>query len=229
MPTYLYCVLPAAAEAPDVMPIGVGGTPARHLAADPLAAWVETVSDRRVTPTRERVKAHDVVTEAALLTDATPLPARFGQTFQSDAECVGALRARESRLLADLAQVQGMVEMRVVVRLVSNDGEAPAGEAPSPGRAYMDRLMRTRGREHRLETDAAAVRAEIAALVGQLARREAFTLNASTGTLMLAHLVAREDVRAYRSAVEGATLVSPVGRLVVSGPGAPYQFVSPPV
>ena len=229
MPTYLYCVLPAGAEVPDVMPIGVGGTPARHLAADPLAAWVETVSDRRVTPTRELVKAHDVVTEAALLTDATPLPARFGQTFDSDGECVGALRARESRLLADLAQVQGMVEMRVVVRLEANGGEAPAGGAPSPGRAYMDRLMRTRGREQRLEADAAAVRAEIAALVGQLARREAFTLNASTGMLMLAHLVARADARAYRSVVEGATLATAVGRVVVSGPGAPYQFVSPPV
>lgn len=229
MPTYLYCVLPGTAEVPHVMPIGIAGTPTRHLRADPLAAWVETVPDRRVPPTRELVKAHDAVTEAALLTDATPLPARFGQTFDSDAECVSALRARESRLLGDLGQVQGLVEMRVLVRLAAVDDATPGGEEPSPGRAYMAGLRRARGREERLQSGAAAVRAEIAALVAGIARRDAFTLNASSGMLMLAHLVAREDVPAYRAAIEGASLVTPVRQLVVSGPGAPYQFVSPPV
>src|SRR5687768_11740337 len=99
MPTYLYCVLPPArAEVSPAMPMGIGGSPVRALPVHDVTAWVETVGDRTVAATLERVQAHDGVVSAALAGGVTPLPARFGQTFASDEDCCAALRAVESRL-----------------------------------------------------------------------------------------------------------------------------------
>jgi hypothetical protein len=213
---------------PLVMPIGVGGAPARVLHADPVAAWVETVRDRAVTPTIDRVKAHDAVTETALLTGATPLPARFGQTFESDDACVAALRSQEPRLLADLERVRDLVEMRIVIALVLPVDDPAAGTDASPGLAYMQRLMQSRDREQAAHALAGSLREEMHGVVGPYVRREAYAVNVSPAILTLSHLVARDDVSSYRAALTGATLATPVARLAVSGPGAPYQFVSPP-
>jgi Gas vesicle synthesis protein GvpL/GvpF len=228
MPTYLYCVLPATAEEPPLMPIGIGGAPTRVLRADPVAAWVETVRDRAVPPTVERVKAHDAVAETALMTGSTPLPVRFGQVFESDDACVAALRARESRLLADLADVSGLVEMRVIIALVAMPQEPAPVDAPSPGRAYMQRLMGAKARERATRSVASSLRNELRRFVGRLVQREAVAMTESPPVLTLSHLVSREDVDAYRTALRDASFRTPIRRFVVTGPGAPYEFVSPP-
>lgn len=229
MPTYLYCVLPATAEAPPVLPAGVGGAPTRVLRAHDLAAWVGTVAARNVEPTIERVKAHDEVTDAALLTGATPLPARFGQTFESDDACLAALRHQAMRLLADLEEVRDLVEMRVVLALVVPVTEAgDGGTDSSPGRAYMQRLMTARGREQSIQALATGLQEEVHAAVAPYVRRRTFSVSVSPAILRLSHLVARGDLEAYRTALRGTTFSTPVGQLVVSGPGAPYQFVSAP-
>ena len=210
------------------MPIGVGGGLTRALRAGPLTAWVETVRDRTVTPTIERAKAHDAVTETALLLGCTPLPMRFGQSFESDEACVAALRAREGRLLADLADVHGLVEMRVIVLLSAIATEMPVMEAKSRGRAYMDQLMGVRRRERAARGTASALRNELRRFVGPFVRREVFSVTDSPPILTLSHLVSKEDVPPYRSALRDAAFATPVERFVVLGPGAPYDFVSPP-
>ena len=228
MPTYLYCVLPETAEAPPLMPVGVGGGLTRILRADAISAWVETVPERTLTPTIERVRAHDAVTETALLSGATPLPARFGQIFESDTACLEGLRTQKQRLLADLDEVRDLVEMRVIVALALREPASADADASSPGVAYMRRLMDARGRARSAEQAATAVRDEVKGLVGQFVRREAWAIAASPAILTLTHLVARDDASAYRAALDAARLGSPTGPLVVRGPGAPYQFVSPP-
>ncbi len=209
------------------MPLGVGGAATRVLRAEPVAAWVETVRDRTLSPTLERVKAHDAVTETALLTGDTPLPARFGQVFESDEACAAALRARESRLVSDLAQVQGLVEMRVVVALILAHSEGIAG-ADSPGWAYMKRLLGLKAREERVKAAAESVRGEVGAYVGRLVRGETFTVKGEPAIVTLSHLIRRDHVAEYRAALHDATFTTATGTLVVRGPGAPYDFVSAP-
>ena len=229
MPTYLYCVLPIAAEAPTPMPIGVGGTLARVLRADPIAAWVETVGERSLVPTVERVKAHDVVTETALITGFTPLPARFGQTFETDDACIAALRAQEARLLADLDAVRDLVEMRVVIALAADRPADPVAQGSgSPGRAYMQRLMGMRGEERVARSAASSLRNELRRVVGPFVRREACAVRASPTIVTLSHLVSRADAARYKAAMRDARFTTPVEQFVVQGPGAPYEFVSPP-
>jgi len=229
MPTYLYCLLPKGHEAPTQMPVGVGGAPVRALGAGAITAWVETVSDRTVTPTLDRVRAHDAVTEQALASNVTPLPVRFGQTFDSDDDCRAALAAQEPRLLGDLERVRGMVEMRVLVALATARTPEVEADAGSPGRVYMQQLLRIRGTEQGVHAAAAAVRERISTVVGPFVRDEAVVVAASpTAMLTLSHLIARDDVFRYRAALEDADAGAPVARLIVRGPVAPYQFVSPP-
>lgn len=229
MPTYLYCVLLASRDPPAQMPAGIGGGPVRALRAGAIAAWVESVSDRALVPTLDRVRTHDAVADVALATGVTPLPVRFGQTFASDDECLEALRAQEPRLVRDLERVDGLVEMRLVIALA--DARPPDAEIDpdTPGRAYMQRLLRTRGTEQSVNATAATVRAHLSALVQPYIRGEEFVIASSpTAVLTVSHLVARGDVARYRAAVNAAAPGAHVARMVVCGPVAPYQFVSPP-
>ena len=230
MPTYLYCILPAAAEPRAPMQTGVGGSDIRELEAGPLAAWVETVGERTIAPTIDRVRAHDAVVTAALHGGDTPLPARFGQVFESDESCRRALIDQASRMESDLARVRGLVEMRIIARLPREAEAQDVSARPgAPGTSYMRKLQRARGMEQIVQASAAAVRQRLTETVGAFVRGEAMTLDPLPAAILtLSHLVARDEVPAYRAALNDADLGALVERIVVSGPVAPYQFVSAP-
>ena len=113
MATYLYCVRSDALEPPTAL-VGVDGAPVRAIDAA-LTAWVSDVNDVAVTPTVERLQAHDAVCAAALEVGETPLPIRFGQAFADDAASVSAIDTRAPALRTRLTRVSGCVELRVVV------------------------------------------------------------------------------------------------------------------
>ena len=213
------------------------------LDAGPIVAWVETVAREAIPPTVERVRVHDAVTDAAMAAGATPVPIRFGQLFASDDECGEALRSRAPRLLADLARVDGLVEMRIIAKLVAGEGRGskgpPAAPGPDPdgehqgpggaGRAYLERVRGRQIVERNVHTISAAVRQRLTETVGAFVRGEAISLDPlPAAVLHLAHLVPRDAVTKYRSALLDATLGPEVERIVVSGPGAPYNFVTDP-
>ena len=238
MPTYLFCVLTPASELGGAMPHGFERR-VRALDAGPLVAWVETIAHGPVATTLENVRVHDAVTDAAMATGVTPVPARFGQHFQSDDACRDALRSRAPRLLADLARVDGLVEMRVIAKLAV--GPPAVGErvpdaverlshgTEGRGRAYLNSLRRRRIVERNLQALSVAVRQRLTETVGAFVRGEAISLDpVPAAVLNTAHLVPRDAVTQYRSALLDATLGPEVERIVVSGPGAPYRFVSDP-
>ena len=91
MMTHLYCVLPN--DERSTVPVGLRGldeAPVRALTIDHLVAWVSDVEGRSAIEI-SGVKTHDAVVETALATGSTPVPARFGQRFASDAACRDAL------------------------------------------------------------------------------------------------------------------------------------------
>ena len=230
MPTYLYCIVPAAGELPPGLRAGVGGSPVRMLSAGRVAAWVETVAERSIVPSIEGARVHDAIVSRALDRGETPLPARFGQIFESDERCRDAILERIERIEGDLLRVRGCVEMRVIARLTQPDSPAIPDEpdsAASPGIAYMRKLQRGRTLEQIVQVSASAVRRRLTETVGAFVRDEAVTLvPLPAATLTISHLVPRAEIAAYRSALGGAALGADVERLIVSGPVAPYQFVS---
>jgi hypothetical protein len=83
--------------------------------------------------------------------------------------------------------------------------------------------------EQIVQATAAAVRRRLTETVGAFVRGEAVRLDPlPAAVLTLSHLVARDEVAAYRTALHDAAPPTQVERLVVCGPVAPYQFVSAP-
>lgn len=231
MATYLYCVLTAStAELPPASG-GVGGAPVRVLPVDDrssLEAWVATLEEAtfRVTGrelARQAILHNEIIT-AALATGRTPLPARFGSYFPSDAACLSVLETRAAELRASLARLAGLVEMSVLVvpprpSVVSE----PERQAPGAGRRYLEKL-RERARRleaaHRLRDD---VVRSIGDVVRSLAQGETHDVDA-TGIVSIAHLLRRQDVTRYREVVRAIPSRDGI-RLIVAGPRAPYSFV----
>ena len=237
MPTYLYCLRSDHTDPPDEL-TGVDGSFVHAVHASGLTAWVSEVAET-VSPTVERVKAHDAVCAAALSAGETPLPIRFGQTFPDDLSVVSELAARESLLRPRLARIAGCVELRLVMRRdLAPASEEPAenpitldaasaradtsGDADGPGTAFLKRLAR------RGSTDLA--RAMVCEEVRHALRSAARSLivgqqpcETSRGISFFPVLVRRADVDAFRSAVAETLRIKAI-QLSVLGPFAPYSF-----
>jgi hypothetical protein len=205
---------------------GIGGAPVRALAIGASTAWVSDVSDAGVPVGAASLRAHDGVTLVAL-ERGTPLPARFGQRFATDEECRRALLRRSDAIAVALADVEGCVEMRVVLVPAPERGDAaPPAAGRSPGRGYLESV---RGRLHgarALHERGEALRSSLAPLA-RLARRDALTVHPGTGApIAVAYLVRRAEVAAWRAA---AGEMLPVAgrdgeRIAATGAVAPWTF-----
>jgi gas vesicle protein GvpL/GvpF len=231
MPTYLYCLAPSA-DATDpqpAIPPGIDGGAVRVLAAGALEAWVSTILTSSPPATVHAIRQHAAVVNAALATGRTPLPARFGQSWPSDAACVASVTERAAELEPLVRRVAGMVEMTVCT-LVSGmppavrPSAAALGDA-APGTAYLQHLRARADREQYLRTVLEELRARVSRALGPLARGEVAEIRGSDEalTLSISYLVERDGEAPFRRAVDEVAREA-VARLVVAGPRAPYSF-----
>jgi hypothetical protein len=236
----LYCLLTPVV--PDAVPTGltgVGGAPVRAITSREVEAWVSDdvdVRTRSVDP--QEILEHSAVADAALAGGRTPLPARFGQSFEDEAELWRSLQSRGDSLARAFERVAGHVEMGVIVapalrRMLAGlqpvKGAVLDATARGAGTRYLEEV-RARGRaEDRLSAGVhrAADRASaaVASFVHGEARQE---LQSDRGVMALAHLIRREQEEAYRSTV--AALPAGEGddrwQFVVAGPRAPFSFAA---
>lgn len=106
---YLYAIAQAEG-AGDFGPIGLEGAVVRRLIHDDLAALVSTTSRGRVRPERRNLSAHNAVLKRAM-EESTVLPVAFGVIAADEAALHEALATNRADLRAQLARVQGKVEM----------------------------------------------------------------------------------------------------------------------
>ena len=234
MPTYLYCLLIPAPETEPAPPIarGIGGAAVRVLSAGALEAWVSTVASPSPAATVEAVREHDAVVTAALTTGRTPLPARFGQIWPSDAACASAVAERREELEPFLRRIAGLVEMTVCT-LLPGLPPAPGVRPASPagagaGTEYMRRLRARADRERHLRAALEALRARLARALGTTSRGEVAEIRGSEQALALSvsYLIDRHTEAEFRRGVDEVSRES-AARLVVVGPRAPYSFTPP--
>lgn len=232
MPTYLYCLLTPTAEPESGPPIahGIGGAAVRVLSAGPLEAWVSTIGAPPPAATVQAVREHDAVVSAALATGRTPLPARFGQIWPSDADCATAVAQRREELESFLHRVAGTVEMTVCTLLpgmppAPQPFPTPGSPGVKPGTAYMFRLRARADREQHLRAALEALRARVSRALGPISRAEIAEIRGSDEALALSvsYLIERGKEAEFRRAVDEASRES-AARLVVVGPRAPYSF-----
>lgn len=178
----------------------------------------------------ERARIHDGVVRTALERE-TPLPARFGQIVANEAALAEVVSSRRAAFESALERVAGAVEMTVRV-LVPTGAEAleatkirESGKGTTSGRDYLEQLAAVQRQERNLLADGGIVRGRVSAAVRGLVRAEVCA-GAAAGSSMatLSHLVPRENVEGYRSALLVLRDERPALAIMVSGPWAPYSF-----
>jgi hypothetical protein len=238
---YLYCLSDEPEAASVEGTAGVGGASARVLTFGGAASVVAVVSEfagERALVTRENLHAHNRV-NAHVLARATPLPFRFG-TLAEETRLYEYVKANAGALKEALARVRGCVEMGVKIRLgegaqigVEESAvkvEEVNVEEAGRGTAFLLAKRREILGEEALKARAEGAASRLAACVEGLARETAVRLSPEGPIVVRAsHLVAREDVPAYRARVRelGAGLGGP--HVLTSGPWPPYSFSLLPV
>jgi hypothetical protein len=190
---------------------------------------VSDAAGTSVVPSPGRAREHDRVVRAALESE-TPLPARFGQIVAGEDELQTALSERRALLEAALKTVEGAVEMTVRMLVPaarsSHIEQAPVGrEETQRGRRYLERVAASQREERDVLAKAALIRDRVNSAVGDLVRAQSFAGAVAGSTLAtLSHLVPREGIDAYRSALQTLREEDPALAIMVSGPWAPYSF-----
>jgi len=231
--THLYCVLPN--ERRGDLPAdlrGIDGARVRSMQVDGLVAWVSD-AERAVPVSIDGVRAHDAVVEAALETGATPVPARFGQEFASDDACRGALENYSNSVTSLLADVQGFVEMTLILtpstRRMLRDLEPgfPAmidPERPGAGREYMESLRAREASTGSVRRSLDSLAQTLTEATKAFVRRRAVHDQVTRLPLRtISHLVSRNDVANYKEAAFEVSSTTEF-RFLVIGPRAPYSF-----
>lgn len=229
MAIYLYCFLRATAE-PTPPVLGIDGSPVRAVDLSGFGAWVSDTAEPAVPATPDRARQHDRVVRAALERE-TPLPARFGQIVPDETALREAVSSRRAAFEAALERVAGMVEMTVRILLPRRENWAGAGPVIEPdkprttGREYLERVAAVQREERNVLAEEGIVRGRVSSAVHGLVRAESFA-RATAGSSMatVSHLVPREHVETYRSALLVLRDETPALAIMVSGPWAPYSF-----
>ncbi|MBT2387019.1 GvpL/GvpF family gas vesicle protein [Streptomyces sp. ISL-11] len=225
---------------------GVTGGPVRGVRQRGLVALVGTVpaAEFGEAPLRERLedlgwlervaRGHQRVVDAASAR-ACVLPLRLATVYRDEHGLRRMLAAGHDELDATLDRLDGRAEWAVKLWTDPPDSPPPATGPARSGRDYLAR----RGAEHRArEEDGRRVREAAAEVHGALltlaeearlhpARDARLAGGAGHNLLNAAYLVRRERCQAFRTAV-GSFADRPDGlRVELSGPWAPYSFVTP--
>lgn len=228
MAIYLYCVLRGTREPPPNL-AGIDGALVRAIDLSGLGAWVSDAEAMTVVPSPARARDHDRVVRAAL-EGRTPLPARFGQVVAGEDELRAALAERREVLEAALEQVDGSVEMTIrmlvpVPRSAPLDQPTGGRQGGEGGRRYLEQLAAVQREERNVLARAEQIRDRVNSAVGGLVRAQSYAGAVPGSSLAtLSHLVPRDRIVAYRSALQTLREEDPALAIMVSGPWAPYSF-----
>ena len=223
---YAYCVLPAT-QPPDPSLTGLDGQPVDAVAVDTLLVWVSRME--RPQASVEAVQAHNRVVEAAITEAVTPVPLRFGQWLESEAELQAGVAARSADYQAKLTQFAGCLEFGL--RLIDPQHESRArdvqGIPATSGFEYMQALRESSRMAEQQRQQADQVHARIRDTMQDLVRAEqAQEERTAHSVVTLSHLVARPDFDEYRARARHLRELFPAMRLLVSGPWPPYSFAA---
>lgn len=237
---WLYCVTePGGDPGPELA--AAGPEPASHLDHGAVRAWIAR-PEAPFDTDLESIRAHHAIVEAVWRRTDACLPARFGQTFPDEDALGERLDRRAEHLGRELSRLAGTAEMSV--RIVSGGAEhdAEVGTAPAvveasdaevgapgsgPGQAYLRARAEALKLGRRREARAEAVAEELRTWMdGSATVRDARLVvpRPGTGVASVAHLVARDEVPAYREALADFSRAHGGWRLVVGGPWPPWSF-----
>ena len=197
MPTYLYGVI-LSRNAGGVGD-GIAGIDGSVVRVIPCGALGAIVSDVDRVPSRsslEHIRAHDAALRAVVSSGITVAASRFGQFFADDRDACRGLDEHAARVETLLGDLDGCVEMRVLLAHADVPSDEAASAASSPGRAYLEQL--------KARAALAAARTppvSLAGALGPVVRRERVEIPPDNAGVVVSHLVRREEEGRYRAAI----------------------------
>jgi len=230
---YLYCLVrgqgschgfPAGVDRMAIHPIRLGEIGTLVSDVDPTGAG------RRV----DNALAHHRVVNHALAVFPAVLPCRFGTVMRDEAETVGLLIERYTRLASDLERFQGRVEMGIKAIL---EGEDREGHEPPKGCAWERRGAGTRYlREKRARFhEAQHLEAQAERLIHTLQEATSPLVEAVRSErkpfgrgliLSICCLLERTALTRFKQGYAEWRLEYPQARLLSTGPWPPYSFAA---
>jgi len=118
--------------------------------------------------------------------------------------------------------------VRMLVPAATDDerpADAPRAGSDATGRRYLERVAARQREERNVRARAAVISERVTSAVGELVRAQSFaSAGAGSSLVTLSHLVPRENIEAYRSALLRLRREEPALAIMVSGPWAPYSF-----
>ena len=208
------------------------------------AAVISTLNSLKVPALETNIWRHEAVLEA-LMTCRTILPVRFGTLLKDEAALQAALVTYYQGLILGLQRVSGRVEIGVQVLWDETppapaaatpavgeiefriDASAAAPVTPISGRQYMlarlEEEHRTVAYRQRAESLAAKIQHVLAPLAAENQQQILLTPRL---LLKASYLVPRQQVEAFRSAVENLGQAYPELNFLCVGPWPAYSFVS---
>lgn len=213
-PLYLYAtILVEGAAELAAFEAGILGEPLRLVRCGELLI---VTSEIETTPTitPEALASQDAVVRRLADQFDALLPIRFGEKTRDEKELCKLLKSRSSDLIQALEKVRGCEQMTLRVFGEPAPLPEPPEEDAGPGTRYLEARRREIERARSLpEIEPLLDRLRPLVRAERIERKEQSTL---LGTVY--HLVRREDVPAYKEALQEE------GRVRVSGPWPPYAF-----
>ncbi len=241
----MYCVFAHCSDAFENIPPGVQGRPVVTLKSKALGTAVSQIDmSTGSCHTASLTAYHNVI--AALHSQRTVVPLRFGAFFSERVEIKRLLESKQEGYRILLKELDGCVEMGIRVILdepESSTGDLPTvsgsshhefARGPDSGRSYLQlrkrhyslRAMLSKEAQHAMERYRAPFeglfakcRAEPSTVTGHGRER-------TVPVLSLYFLVPRGSLAAFRAAFRELSSLESRG-ILLSGPWPPYNFVLP--
>jgi Gas vesicle synthesis protein GvpL/GvpF len=233
MNLYAYC-LSDEITADAIEMAGVAGAPVRLAQMEDINVVVSDFDGTRAEVSKENVLAHENVNRR-VLARVTPLPFRFG-TVVSQTQLEDFVRSEQARLLRQLEDVRGTVEMSVKIIWDAEARKSAAIEQADasrvddamlmgPGAAFLDRKRREYAFNESLKKQADEIAAWLDGRVSGAVKKSVVRTRPSEVIVIdAAHLVERRRLDEYRALVEAARGEREGLRFLTSGAWPPYSF-----
>jgi hypothetical protein len=227
MKLYAYCLTEGIDSLPE-SPNGINGAAVYLFKVGKFSLLVSVYAGDTVPVSRDNALTHAAVVHG-VLSRTTPLPFRFG-TLVTEPQLESYVTARSAALQAKLNLVRGCVEMGVKIiwdREWSDDLQPNDVLEGKPGTAFLKEKRRELlGSEARAD-QAKRIVAWLEERLGEAVRDTTFETN-FTGKILVtaAHLVERDSLDRYRTALKEAKIERPELHFLASGPWPPYSFAN---
>lgn len=236
---YVYC-LAKDVNSNDAFPPGLGGTKVHHVSFEGISALISDVDSDQLAGDVQNAMAHQEVVNAALKFSKSVIPCRFRTLFLDDEKILALLKKHYALLDAQLARLEGKIE--VSVQVIFNQRESTRSvstaipetpKAEGQKESLMDGINYLLKKKERfdaikeLSEKADRFSREMNQAMSPLWSEVKVQKRSTDKTLLLSlcYLVDQQNLSSFKQVYQKFKRENPSLKLLYTGPWPPYSFV----